>query len=88
MRSLVVRFDGQVRCVYGEEIDLKAIGSLKIRRASCVEPDAGGSWWADLKPVVGPLLGPFVRRTEALAAEQAWLEEHLEQIPATITAEA
>jgi hypothetical protein len=67
---------GSVRCVYGEAIDLAALGVLTIRRASHVEPDDQGRWWADLTPVGGPVLGPFPRRTPALEAERAWLEVH------------
>jgi hypothetical protein len=44
-----------------------------ILRASYVEPNATGRWAADLDPVGGPVLGPFDHRSEALAAEQAWL---------------
>lgn len=77
MISLLVRPDGQVQCVYGEEIDLAAIGAVRIARASHVEPDAQGRWWADLALSGGPVLGSFSRRGEALAAERAWLEEHL-----------
>lgn len=71
--NLIVENGGVVRCVYDEAIDLAALGSLEIRRASYVEPDAAGQWTADLSPVDGPVLGPFAHRTEALAAEQAWL---------------
>jgi hypothetical protein len=71
--DLVIETGGTVRCVYDEAIDLAALGSLEIRRASHVEPDAAGHWTADLSPVGGPVLGPFAHRTEALAAEQAWL---------------
>ena len=39
-------------------------------------PTRDGRWHADLRPVGGPVLGPFDRRSEALAAEVAWLEEH------------
>lgn len=77
MISLLVKPDGEVRCVYGEEIDLAAIGAVNITRASHVEPDDQGRWWADLTPVSGPVLGPFGRRSDALAAERAWIEEHL-----------
>ncbi|MCI0640167.1 MAG: hypothetical protein L0Y70_13925 [Gemmataceae bacterium] len=45
-----------------------------VERASHVEPDPVGHWWADLAPVGGPLLGPFDRRSEALQAESTWLE--------------
>jgi hypothetical protein len=65
---------GIVRAVYSEAIDLAALGSPTICRASYVEPDQQGRWSADLSPVGGPILGPFDRRSEALAAEHAWLE--------------
>src|SRR3954471_2104884 len=73
---LVVDHRGTVRCLYGEAIDLAALGGLVIRRASHVEPDGGGRWWADLAPVGGPRLGPFDRRSAALTAEVWWLEDH------------
>ena len=42
-----------------ESLDLAAFGSIDIRRASHVEPDAAGQWWADLAPVGGSRLGPL-----------------------------
>lgn len=72
--QLVVDPGGAVRCIYSEEIDLAALGSPVITRASHVEPDQDGHWLADLAPVGGPILGPFLLRSEALAAESAWLE--------------
>jgi len=74
--ELIVDPQGQVRCLYVEAIDLAALGPLTIRRASQVEPDASGSWWADLAPVGGPQLGPYPQRSAALAAESAWLTTH------------
>src|SRR2546423_10935236 len=81
--TMELRIDahGQVVCVYGEAIDLSALGTLAIRRASHVEPDDQGRWWADLGTVGGPSLGPFDRRSEALRAEAAWLDEHLARLP-------
>jgi hypothetical protein len=67
--ELVVDAGGDVRCVYGEELDLREIGKLQITRASHVEPDRDGFWWADMGPVDGPVLGPFKNRSEALGAE-------------------
>jgi hypothetical protein len=74
--EIIVAPDGTGRCVFGEELDLRALGDLEIRRASHVEPGAAGRWWADLSPAGGPLLGPFSRRGLALDAEAAWLLTH------------
>jgi hypothetical protein len=67
---------GIVRGLYAEAIDVAALGPLAIRRASHVEPDGQGRWWAELSPVGGPRLGPFPRRSQALDAERDWLEGH------------
>jgi hypothetical protein len=72
--QLAISQDGTLRCVYGEAIDFRALGQPDIRRASHVEPDGHGQWTADLTPVGGPMLGPFPRRSDALAAESHWLE--------------
>ena len=72
--ELIVMPDGHLRCLYSEGLDLHVFGRLEIRRGSHVEPDEGGRWHVDLSPVQGPVLGPFDRRSEALATEQRWLE--------------
>ena len=74
--ELVISPSGQVHCIYDEVIDLSALGSPVIARASHVEPDDEGRWWADLNPVEGPVLGPFTLRSIALEAEQEWLKDH------------
>jgi hypothetical protein len=73
--QMVIDPIGTLRCVYSETIDLTVLGSMSIRRASRVEPDERGQWWADLGPVGGPTLGPYPRRSAALAAESSWLEQ-------------
>ena len=84
--ELRVEPDGGVRCVYAEAIDLSVLGPLTIRRASHVEPDAQGRWWAELAPVGGPKLGPFDRRSAALNAELAWLDGHWPDPAISVTA--
>jgi hypothetical protein len=74
--QIVIDARGTCRMVYDEALDLAALGPSTIRRASCVEPTAASTWWADLAPVGGPVLGPFAQRSAALAAEQAWLARH------------
>lgn len=74
--ELVIRPGGEVRCVYGEAIDLHVLGQPHITRASWVEPDEQGRWWTDLAPVKGPRLGPFRHRSQSLDAEQEWLNRH------------
>ena len=75
--DLVIDKQGEIHCVYGEAIPLEKLGEIVIGRASHVEPDSQGRWCADLAPVGGPVLGPFPRRSQALVAEQAWLERWL-----------
>lgn len=74
--QLVIEPGGVIRCVYDETIDLNALGNPVISRASYVEPDEQGRWWADMGPVGGGSLGPFPSRTEALASEQRWLAQN------------
>lgn len=74
--DLLIERSGVIRCVYGEQLDLSGLGQVQIRRASSVEPDHDGRWWADLAAVGGPRLGPFGQRSGALEAEQQWLGEN------------
>jgi hypothetical protein len=71
--ELVIGADGGVRALYSEEIDLTTLGPLSITRASHVEPDASGQWLADLSPIGGPQLGPYAKRSAALAGEEEWI---------------
>ncbi len=74
--ELLIAPTGIVHCVYSETLELAELGQLTIRRASYVEPDGNGSWHVDLQPAGGPRLGPFLRRSDALAAEGDWLTTH------------
>lgn len=74
--QILIAPSGAIRCIYSEEVDLHQLGRLQIVRGSHVEPTPGGQWTADLSPVNGPVLGPFIQRTEALDAEVQWLEAH------------
>ena len=75
--ELVVLPAGIIRSIYDERLDLKSAGRFSIARASHVEPSPSGDWLADISPVDGPkALGPFDKRSEALAAEVAWLQEN------------
>ena len=71
--EIIIEPDGDGHCIYAEDIDLATLGEVGVVRASRVEPDQDGQWWADLSPVSGPTLGPFDRRSDALAAEIDWL---------------
>lgn len=74
--ELVIDQRGAIHCVYAEAVEMARLGQVRITRASRVEPDSAGQWYADLAPVGGPRLGPFPRRSDALRAEQRWLSEH------------
>ena len=73
---LLIRPDGSVRCLYDEVLELGLLGEFEIQRASHVEPDEQGCWWAEMSPVSGPKLGPFSCRSQTLQAEHRWLTDH------------
>jgi hypothetical protein len=79
MSKLVVRPNGRIEFIYQDDLrGLLAEGHATITRASHVEPTVDSRWAADMTPVDGPpCLGPFDTRAEALAAEVAWLEQHV-----------
>ena len=80
--EIIIDTEGDARCIYAEDIDLATLGEVGVVRASHVEPDDGGQWRADLSPVSGPKLGPFDRRSDALAAVIDWLRTHWLNTPA------
>lgn len=69
--ELFITPEGDLRMVYGETLDLTALGRQQVVRASHVEPDDGGNWFAHI--IDGPTLGPFGKRSDAIYAEVAWL---------------
>lgn len=77
--NLYFRPDGSAQCLYSETIPLAALGALDIKRASHVEPDQDypGTWYIDLAPVGGPRVTGFASRADALAAEEAWLNQKM-----------
>ncbi|TWU40052.1 hypothetical protein Q31b_33960 [Novipirellula aureliae] len=74
--EVVILPGGQTKTVFDDLLDLRPLGAIAIRRGSHVEPTLSGDWLADLAPVNGPVLGPFIKRSEALAAEVAWLQQN------------
>jgi hypothetical protein len=69
--------NGQMVFLYNDDLrPLMAAGQASVQRASDVEPTEKGEWTADLSRVGGPVLGPFEKREDALAAEVAWLESN------------
>jgi len=79
--SIAVRPDGTITYIYDDSLQfmkhLADAGDVKIKRVSCVEPDADGLWWADMSPVGGPSRGPYQLRAQALLAERVWLRKNL-----------
>lgn len=72
----------QIRFIYSDDLEgLMKQGQTTTKRASHVEPCEGG-WHADLRPVNGPVLGPFKKRSEALQEEVNWLLANKIPVPA------
>ena len=74
--EFVFELNGEGRCIYSDYIPIRELGDVCIQRASHVEPNSHGEWVANLSPMEGPELGPFSKRTDALAAEVEWLREN------------
>jgi hypothetical protein len=71
----------RLRFIHQDDLaEAMRVGQVTTLRASHVEPGQDG-WQADLRPVNGPVLGPFTRRDTALRAEAEWLRENLIPIP-------
>ena len=74
--ELIIEANGNLRSIYTEQLDLRCLGTVLIRRGSHVEPTETGNWTADLSPCNGPVLGPFAQRSQAIEAEIDWLRKH------------
>ena len=82
MRKLAIESDGSIVAVYGDDLaPLIAQGTATITRASNVEPMLGGWAVAMVDDTSSAAVELFVRtfrlRSEALAAEVAYLERRL-----------
>lgn len=78
MHDLRIAPDGEITFIYNDDLaGLLTLGQAEISRASHVEPESTGGWSADMSPVAGPKLTGFELRSEALAAEVAWLNREV-----------
>lgn len=85
-KSIIIKPDGTILFVYDDRLlPLLEEGDANVVRASHVEPVrtevtlewlTDFSWVADLSPIGGPRLGPFLMRSDAIAAEIKWIEEN------------
>ena len=75
--QIVIKPTGVFISIYNDAIDYGEFGKPQIRRASHVEPDKSGRWFADMSPIDGPKLGPFDKRNEAIDAELEYVNNML-----------
>lgn len=85
--NIVIANGGELTFIYDDALaGLMAEGHAEVKRASHVEPVADGKGWeADMRPVMGddgPVLRaadgqPFATRTQALAAEVAYINREV-----------
>ncbi|MFA5767311.1 MAG: hypothetical protein WC919_05285 [Candidatus Paceibacterota bacterium] len=79
--EMTIHEDGSIGAIHNDALaPLYDEGETEISRASHVEPIktvAGDIMWqADMSPVGGPKLEPRRLRSDALAAEVAWLKQN------------
>lgn len=79
--KFIVNPDGSIELIHKDDVNQMFDNPtvVDIKRASHVEPtikDGKVSWFSDMTPVNGPVLGPFDNREEALKEEVTWLENN------------
>jgi hypothetical protein len=77
--QIVIKPTGVFISLYSDSFEYGELGKPQIRRASHVEPDDTGHWFADLSPVNGPKLGPFDKRNEAIDAELEYVNNMFDE---------
>ncbi len=76
--ELLVQPDGNIRCLYTDLIDLSALGTLHVNRASHVEFNDSDQTWSVRLADTGEVIGKgFKTRTEALEFEVNYLNNTL-----------
>ncbi len=78
--ELIVSRDGTIQFIYVDDLAGLFVGP-RTRRVSNVEPTDDGEWTANMGPVGGKVLGPFILRQDALDAEMDWLAGEMIQGP-------
>lgn len=74
--------DGTLRFVWDDKLQiLTDLGQCNSVRVSDVE-SIGSRWYADLRRIGGPRLGPFALRSDAIRSEVQYIEGRLKrQLP-------
>lgn len=83
--DIFIHPDGTIRYLFYDVLrPLLDCGKSTVSRASHIDMhlvDDQWKWFADLSPVSGPNLGPFLDRDDAITAEVSWLvENHLNKV--------
>ena len=69
--------DGTAKTLWTDAIDLPALGTASVTRASHVEFDAAEQAWFVAEPDGRRVKGGFSKRAEALAWEHEWANGNL-----------
>lgn len=77
-KQLLIKSNGDIQCLYMDDIDLRKLGELKVERASNVEFDTTKRTWSVRLVESGEIIGEdFIKRTDALAFEVDYLNKTL-----------
>lgn len=75
--TLFIKPNGNIECLYSEEIDLSELGTLTVQRASHVEFNNEKQLW-EVRLVNSGVLGYFKTRREALDFEIEVLNKRIQ----------
>lgn len=77
MLEVTITKDGEVQCLAPDDLDLRDVGSLHVRRASHVEFDNDRQRWLVTLPN-GKEIGEFATRGEAIRFEVEYLNHKID----------
>jgi hypothetical protein len=75
--EITITAEGDVQCLAPDDLDLRDVGRLHVRRASHVEFDDAQQVWLVTLPN-GTELGTYATRGEGLAAEVEYLNQRID----------
>ena len=76
--QILIKKNGDLQCLYTDNVDLRKLGKLEVTRASNVEFDSTNGTWSVRLVETGKIIGSgFIKRKDAINYEIDYLNSTL-----------